>query len=640
MTSPTINDFSNESAIFYGYGLNDSLKIIFDDGMLFQGVATSREFKHLRLRILLYNVTDDYLENLYIFFLNNPGKLKLFYSDFSLQLTNYTNPAEKSFSFFSDTLDININKKTTMEFSVNNVTTDYGFLMEKNYKENLCIINYSTNTLTSLRSYESLIFYEVNFILSKYSPVYIRSYMKIPELLANIGGILNVIVIFFGYLSNYLSIYFLNINLMNEIFEFDKYILDDSTKAIKIRLDRDFNYNKRLKNQALEEGGKWTGKTNLNFSKNNHINIIDKSKDISNISLPFKNLSDIHSYRSDASNLRKLINENSQIENNLTPKEIMKNDDESLNPYISGMMGNTQVLKRNASLLSEINNIVFNHSNQIQKQSSLNKSKILKIEKQVIPFENPSNPINKNPRSTTSCESKSIEIPKIEIKSVNFSLKNNISNFNNSNPHITFQDASKMIPNNLDETKKSKHKNLKDFSRIYEIFKNRKNNKKVEKNFFTNSDIMALILPSCFKKSNYYSRKVELYQKALRYLQNYIDYTRVVKKTMEIDLLKFLLLDYDQINMYNLIKRPFITLDKKTSETPRCDLSNFSEVFAYYSNSCPKSSYDMKFLPKESKVLYNEFYYNFLNKEEKSDIDLKIINSLHSSEVIQKNLSE
>jgi hypothetical protein len=121
--------------------------------------------------------------------------------------------------------------------------------MEKNKYEKIEIINYSTNKDTSLRNYEFLILFEVAVILSKYYPIYLRSYMKIPELLANIGGILNLIVVFFGYFSNYLSIYFLNLNLMNEIFEFYKYILDDS-KAVKIRLDRNFINHKTIKKEA------------------------------------------------------------------------------------------------------------------------------------------------------------------------------------------------------------------------------------------------------------------------------------------------------------------------------------------------------------------------------------------------------
>ncbi len=47
----------------------------------------------------------------------------------------------------------------------------------------------------------------------------------------------------------------------------------------------------------------------------------------------------------------------------------------------------------------------------------------------------------------------------------------------------------------------------------------------------------------------------------------------------------------------------------------------------------------MMFLPQESKELYKEFYDSFLNKEDKNDIDHKILNSLHPYEIIMKNLS-
>ena len=123
--------------------------------------------------------------------------------------------------------------------------------------------------------------------------------MKIPELLANIGGILNFIVVFFGYFSNYLSIYFLNLNLMNEIFEFDKYILDDSNKAVKIRLDRDFNNHKTIKNEVREQDEKWSKnrKQNIELSNSNIKKSFHKIEDkqIFENNFQNKNLSEINS---------------------------------------------------------------------------------------------------------------------------------------------------------------------------------------------------------------------------------------------------------------------------------------------------------------------------------------------------------
>jgi hypothetical protein len=59
MTKSKIEDLPKESSVFYEHDLNNSLKINFEDGMLLRGVETSEEFKYIRLRIFLYNLTDD-----------------------------------------------------------------------------------------------------------------------------------------------------------------------------------------------------------------------------------------------------------------------------------------------------------------------------------------------------------------------------------------------------------------------------------------------------------------------------------------------------------------------------------------------------------------------------------------------------
>ena len=75
-----------------------------------------------------------------------------------------------------------------------------------------------------------------------------------------------------------------------------------------------------------------------------------------------------------------------------------------------------------------------------------------------------------------------------------------------------------------------------------------------------------IILRLCFCKSSKLYLKNLLYQKALKKLNNYLDIINYIKKMQEIDILKFLLLDEDQVKIFNFLTMPSISMKYSDSD--------------------------------------------------------------------------
>ena len=75
-----------------------------------------------------------------------------------------------------------------------------------------------------------------------------------------------------------------------------------------------------------------------------------------------------------------------------------------------------------------------------------------------------------------------------------------------------------------------------------------------------------VILRSCCFISNNLKLKNELYEKALKKTNNYLDIVTYLKKMQEIDILKYLVLDKDQVKLFNFLTIPSISVNSIDSD--------------------------------------------------------------------------
>ena len=143
----------------------------------------------------------------------------------------------------------------------------------------------------------------------------------------------------------------------------------------------------------------------------------------------------------------------------------------------------------------------------------------------------------------------------------------NIKDINNKDPNnSTFEMNSKNFAldvnlENKERTISIHHKNLSERRASLEVEKLEKHAKILAKMkkpiFFTCYEV---ILRKCFSKSKKLNLKNLLYRKASKKMNYYLDVLTYVKKVQEIDILKYLLLDKDQVKMFNFLTKPTISM--------------------------------------------------------------------------------
>jgi hypothetical protein len=563
-------DFANNTFLFESQGLADSFRLNFDDQMGLSGTGISEIFSYCQLKIKLKNNTDEYLFSVFDFLNANPGYIKIFYPDASIQLKNYLEPVQTYISFFTDDIPNMTKKKTTVEFSVNNITTDLGYAFETNYRTDLNIMHFSTSTVSSTRSNNDLDVYEVVLCMSKYEPVYARSYMKLPELLASVGGLINIVLILFRRLDEFVSDYLLNATLMQTIFEFDM-------KSLEVG---------RNKNQkSLSQNDK-----KLAPKLARQMSLMDASKFY-----------------------KKVFND----ENNKS-----KDDKKGEVLELSFMSNNN---KKNDLTILENQEFAENKS---QYSSVINSSKI--DSSRMLFHQKPKQKLLPKRRDFGSQETSS----KIEKSEINSTPDLSILNLNVKNKNDLGQVQQPELKNINYTSNNEKNLNEKKSDKDLGPSKNNIKKPKTPFTFFTSCEAFLLSFCCCFKTS-YTKRKIEIYKKTYSLMQHYVDFTKVVKKSMEIDLLKYLVLNRDQIALYNLIKKPVMSLHERPEETTAS--YRFADVFTLYSECSPLSIEEIKNMSIEQKDDLKSTITRVESKKNKlSVIDKKVLHCLGNSNELLK----
>lgn len=296
----------------------------------------------------------------------------------SLYLDSYLNPKDKNsiikhnFSKNPQILNIETQKHTYYRISKDILSIDYGWIIE-----DITNINYFTTQLFQ----ESLVKLNVND--STVQIIYLETttkilntnvkYMKVQDLLANIGGLLNgLIVIGKIILSNYanFSFYLSTYNIItdfhrqNFISEEEKFysnlLLKNKLDVIKIDSNLDKNNLKQIENDNSQ--------ININYQLKNSSNIVNNIK--SNIEKStILNLND--NAKSNFDLIKNKVNINIITNNN----HVLKDNNDNLNELShSNIQSNLKGLSEE-DLLNIIDKKINNNIEVLIKQSEQNKQK-------------------------------------------------------------------------------------------------------------------------------------------------------------------------------------------------------------------------------------------------------------------------
>ena len=277
----TKEDFYNqfnetfEGSKIYNYQCFD------DPSTTIEGIWTSDIFSYIQIEVNAKNKSQELLDKIDNYLLENDCKLQIFYSDNTVDIADYKDPiksyVEASFIQLNPTLSIRRNI-----YFMNQYLYDDDFLVSVFHDENEVSIKRTLFSRTEEYSlFQGLQRQENSTDYLNFAKVYLRAdtkkteikrkYQKIAEFYADASSLLltifNVLLIMFGYLNKFWG----ELNLYNKLFFFQDLNLNISNKEEKLKkiiLATDLNKNINLKSSPNTIVDEKNGKIHKNTIKN------------------------------------------------------------------------------------------------------------------------------------------------------------------------------------------------------------------------------------------------------------------------------------------------------------------------------------------------------------------------------------
>jgi len=159
-----------------------------------------------------------------------------------VDLTEYFNPVHYNIEYRYDTYDVDSIKETRIKYSNSTIRTDDVWLFSDQYK----IISFNSFESVESSSYQSALdktqnSYKCYISFTRFTWIYDRRYVKIPEIAAVVGGLMNIMLeimgfLYRGFINNHFNVYMYNrIFNLNENDEDEKYNIKINEELTNIR---------------------------------------------------------------------------------------------------------------------------------------------------------------------------------------------------------------------------------------------------------------------------------------------------------------------------------------------------------------------------------------------------------------------
>ena len=144
---------------------------------------------------------------------------EVFFLDHFIDINNFEQPIQTYSNSFYTTIEPKFTKSYWASFNGINMFSDHGILFETN--NTFSAVKFEKDKFDVAENEGGLgDFIEFGLISSANNEVYYRSYLKIQDICAVIGGLLNGLNIVFGFVFGFIGQKLYNIELINNIFSF------------------------------------------------------------------------------------------------------------------------------------------------------------------------------------------------------------------------------------------------------------------------------------------------------------------------------------------------------------------------------------------------------------------------------------
>jgi hypothetical protein len=160
------------------------------------------------------------LEEIKKFIINHSTALdwNLYYQDSIINANNYEKPVQYFLNVLYRNFVLDSYKMYNIFIRQQEVTTDDGFLLQNKYSESSIGFDRSDSDDSQITS--DFILVDINLYISNHKPIYHRKYIKIQEILANIGGLAKAVMMISSILSYCYSEYKKDEIILNTVFDF------------------------------------------------------------------------------------------------------------------------------------------------------------------------------------------------------------------------------------------------------------------------------------------------------------------------------------------------------------------------------------------------------------------------------------
>ena len=493
-------------------------------------------------------------------FFNNFANTKLFsvyFQGSKIDLSNYKEPFTQTETVDYQNVDINIKKRYNMYLKTAIVETDDGWIFPSVKTQNNFMLD-SKQFDFQLRTDLTQPTYQYLFYASKQQVFATRRYQKLPEILGGLAGMAHLLVICSMLLAN-LATYVDTLKLvLNRVYVFPKVTIQKGKKC------------KKSKKEKKEE-------KSIKVKKNQNINTeTAKIEDVDNRLITIPNAGTIDT---DNKNDKQEISKQQSIPN--TDKQ------ENIKSLSVSLFNNKEMScplpeqTENKVVQKELKDDSF-----ILEHQSITMEKTDKIEIEKLECSQPANgkdalPI-KNPTDVGSLNLNQSKLEQSQSPSKNFFMKR-ISYF--------FPKIRRDTKSYINEIKKSNENNLQ----------------------LSYLDYTWYIICKLFRNEKNLSLKHQIINKAEETFRKDVDCINIVEKLHDLEKLKVLLLDEEQLILFHYLSKPIITVEGQEN---------------FISNSLSASQRRITVLinkHKEADNLLAESYKKVFSEKESNKINKKLI---------------
>ena len=250
-------DFTDTEIIYDVLGLSNALCLNLS-GLSIQGSAINNFYKYVNLKYTICE-GDNCAPNIEEIIGNENPITYIYFLDTVFQINNSSHPTRNFINYVDLNISFGDSKMADIFFSKNELRIDDSYFFAAPPKRHTAYMIDSFRDMVSTRTANQKELLSVKLLSSKNSEVYKISFMQLSELLANISALINISVLIFTALGEYINNYFFINDLMSALYS----LKNETPKMLSLKRELAETLNPEIKKTNLSNSPRAQNPQNL-----------------------------------------------------------------------------------------------------------------------------------------------------------------------------------------------------------------------------------------------------------------------------------------------------------------------------------------------------------------------------------------